>query len=688
MATRIYLYNNGDTCDSLTGGWFAATKMNYSVAASQSGKVQFNESTMVASISTGSGQAGGKIITKNTIDVTNYNKLYFDCAYSETDNDGDLRARFGLFDNDVATSSTSPAGAYVNVSKGASRAVYEIDVSGVSGSYYVGVQMGWCNHSGSAKSTFYSVYAEAYDLSVSSDAGSSVSVYRSYSNAGATGYVSPSTGILSTGDTLKITFDPLENYRLISHTVNGIEFASGNTYTVDGDVSIVVKSQPLASDIGATDANIGSSTTITVTRYDVSHTYTISYSFGSLSGVIAEKSTNTSIAWTVPTSFYSEIRNAKSGPCTLVCDTYSGNLLIGSSTCTFNAVADYDRCSPTVTGTVRDTNSVTTKLTGNSSTLVRFMSVAQCAISATARNSSSIVSKSINGVDFSNSNTLDFTNVTLGSYEFNAIDSRGYSVSTTVTADVVPYIKLTINPIFERPSPTTGEVTTTFNGNFYNGSFGAYTNTLTVRFRYRKKSDTTYSSWQTISRDKYTLAAQTYYTTNPVSLGTTFDYQTPYVFEIQAYDGANGTTLSEATATMPVQKGGTVFDWGENDFAFHVPVSMDNCTLSNLSDPLDQGDAVPKSYLEQYITNLGLQKRHVTTTALLKANGWSSQKLQSVNVPGVTTNNTVIISSARASRDAYRDCYIQHEEQVTNGLVFSCDDIPKEDITVNVIILD
>lgn len=688
MATRTYLYNSGDTFDSLTGGWFAATKMDYSVAASQSGKVKFNESTMVASISYSSGQAGGKIITKNAIDVTNYNTLYFDCSYSESDSNGELRAKFGLFENDVATSSKSPGTAYVVLSKGTSRAIQAIDVSGISGKYYIGVQMGWSNKSGSANATFYSVYAESYDLSVTTDDGCRVTAYRSYSKAGATGYVSPGYGVLSKDDTLKISFEPEDNYKIITKTVNGQDFISGNTYTVTGDVSVVAVSRPLASDVGATDANIGSTTTITVTRHDPSHLYTLSYSFGGQKGVIAEKSKDTSFAWSVPTDFYSEIPDLKSAICTLTCDTYSGDVLIGSSTCTFKVTADYDNCAPVVSGTVSDSNESTAKLTGDPGSLVRFASIAKCDISAEERNSANIVSRSVNGKDFGESDTVEFTNVSTGSYVFTVVDSRGYSTDVSVTKNLIPYIKPTINPVFERPSPTTGEVVTTFNGNFYNGSFGAFDNTLTVRFRYRKKDDTTYSSWEVIGRDKYTLAAQTYYTTEPVSLGTVYDYQTPYIFELQAYDGADGTVLSEVTATVPLQKGSTVFDWGENDFAFHVPVSVDGNVISDLADPLNNGDAVSKSYLEQYVSGLGLQQKHSIQTAKLKFDEWSSNHIQSVNVPGVTTDNTVILSPAPASREIYRDYYIHCDEQVSNGLVFSCDDIPEEDISVNVIILN
>lgn len=564
----------------------------------------------------------------------------------------------------------------------------------------------------------------AYDLTISVGDGSNVTVYRTYSPVGSTGNITAGTNKLWKNDKLKITFTPDNNYRIIGSTVNGSTFASGNTHTVKADVAISATAQPLSSSIGATDANIGSTTTITVTRYDTSYTHTVTYSFKNLSGTIVTKSTDNSIAWTVPEEFYAEIPDAKYGTCTLTCTTYNGSTVLGTSTCTFRATASSDTSAPIVTGVVEDINPATVALTGDPSCLIRYKSSAQCTISATAQNSATITAKSISGTTLADSNTIVYNEVSSTAFKFSATDSRKYTTLITVLpTSVVPYIKLTINPVLERPSPTTGEIMASFNGNYYNGSLGLYNNTLSVRFRYRESASFTFSEWSEIPPTGYTIASTTFYTSSPVSLGEEFDYQKPYVFEIEAYDGANGTVLSSTVATVQVQKGETIFDWGENDFAFHVPVSMSGNVISDLADPVDDNDAVSKSYLATYASDasniatgtlpvsalpmvplsngglgtsdvtearatLGAQAQHITKTAKLTVAGWDSGTTQTVSVTGVTADNTVIVTHAPASFNNYRKFGVRCTGQAAGKLTFTCNVTPTAAITVNIIILN
>ena len=117
------------------------------------------------------------------------------------------------------------------------------------------------------------------------------------------------------------------------------------------------------STISATDANIGSTSMIAVNRKSSGYTHSVRYSFGSLSGYIKAdgsisatevKLTDTYIGFPVPTDFYAQIPNAKSGICTLTCKTYSGDTQIGSAkTAQFTCTAAESRrrkrrsCSPT-----------------------------------------------------------------------------------------------------------------------------------------------------------------------------------------------------------------------------------------------------------------------------------------------------------------------------------------------------
>lgn len=422
-----------------------------------------------------------------------------------------------------------------------------------------------------------------YSLTISAGTGSSITVNRtSCAGVGSTGNLSAGTKKLCKGDILKITFTASTNYKLSTTKVNSTTFTSGNNHTVSGNVTVASTAQVLASSVGATAANIGSVSTITVTKYNSSYYHTLQYTFGSLSGYItssggtsssASKFSNASVAFTVPTSFYAQIPNAKTGTCTITCKTYSSSSsttqLGDATTCTFTVTATG---GPTVNGTVADTNTTTVALTGDASKLIKYKSTAVATISATANNSAAISSKTINNSAPTN-NQRTFTNVSTTSFVFKATDSRGYSSTKTVNPTMIAYIKLTLNAEVYRPLPTGSEMVLKVSGNYYRGSFGAYSNTLTLKYRYREASSSTWSSWTTLASSTYTIGTKSY-SSSAITVGTDFDYRTEYVFQVSAVDGTTDYPLTTVTNTINVQRGIPVFDWGENDFAFNVPVAI------------------------------------------------------------------------------------------------------------------
>ena len=123
-------------------------------------------------------------------------------------------------------------------------------------------------------------------------------------------------------------------------------------------------------------------------------------------------------------------------------------------------------------------------------------------------------------------------------------------------------------------------MTLSMSGNYYRGSFGAYSNTLTISYRYREATQAAYGSWTTIPSSSYTVSSSSY-SGSGISLGTDFDYQKSYIFQIRAVDGTSDYPLTTVTKEITVQRGTPVFDWGENDFDFHVPVKIsDEGTLT------------------------------------------------------------------------------------------------------------
>ena len=461
--------------------------------------------------------------------------------------------------------------------------------------------------------TYYTTYelsgTSKFTLSVSAGTGSSVTVNRTTSALGtslaATGKLSNGASVYK-GDKLQITFTPSTNYGIDTHTVNGTAFTSGNTHTVSANVNVVATAYLLASDVGATDANIGAKSTITVTKYNANYYHSLQYSFGGLSGYITSsggvqssetKFSTASVAFTVPTTFYAKIPNAKTGVCTITCRTYSSSssttVLGDPSTCTFTVTATG---SPTVSGSIVDTDSTTIALTGNSSTLIRYRSNPKCTITATPKNSASISTVKIRGTAVTGTTGSNgvvtaektYSNASYTSFAFAATDSRGYSSSITLNPTVVSYVELTCSPVISRPTPTGSSIVMSVSGALYRGSFGAASNTLTLDYRY-KTTDGSYGSWKTIASSSIVLGSSKYTVSN-LSLGEDFDYKTSYVFQVRARDGAtvNGTsyTLSTVTKTVEVQKGIPIFDWGENDFNVNVALMLSNVNILDIMYPV------------------------------------------------------------------------------------------------------
>ena len=338
------------------------------------------------------------------------------------------------------------------------------------------------------------------------------------------------------------------------------------TITESAANAMVLTTIPRASTVTAADANIGAAATVIVGRSSAAFTHTITYSFGSLSGYIgtdgspvsdAVKLSAETVGFRLPESFYAQIPNAKYGVCTLTCQTWSGDTKIGdAASCTFRAYAPESDCAPTVTGEVVDINEKTYLLTGDQNTLVRYMSDALCSITAQARNGASIEERRIGGIAVPEDTRL-IEQAEQGSFLFRAKDSRGYESTCTVQKPMIPYVKLTCNPSAKRTDPTSGNAILTVAGNYYSGSFGKADNALTLR--YRVGSGDYVEITPTVDDAGYVFTAEL----------TGLDYQGSHSIDVEVCD-----KLETVTRTVTLGKGIPVFDWGENDFCFHVPVDM------------------------------------------------------------------------------------------------------------------
>lgn len=349
-------------------------------------------------------------------------------------------------------------------------------------------------------------------------------------------------------------------------TALAIRIYSGSGSTRDSKYSYTLAVDPYASKISCTTANIGSKPTITIAKSATNFKHTITYTFGNLSGTIADKTSAASIKdWTIPEDFYAQIPNAKTGEGTLTCVTYDGSTTVGTTTCKLSVTTDESKCKPTVSGSVVDTNNSTIALTGNKNVLVKYHSTATCTMTAGLnKNAGSISAKTINNESVSGT-TKTIPNVEVGTFDFWAKDSRGYANSDKVVATLIPYIPLTLTVTARRDDPTSGNASIQIEGDYFKGNFGATNNTLTVKYRLGSDDYTTVTP--TISDDTYSA------TINLSGL----DYTRSFTYEVIVSDKL--CTISKVGA---IQKGIPVFDWGEEDFKFNVPVSIQGITVTNL----------------------------------------------------------------------------------------------------------
>ena len=351
----------------------------------------------------------------------------------------------------------------------------------------------------------------------------------------------------------------------ISHLDNGkksivITFSFNgklDNYYPNGTISKTVELPTIArkSSVTCADGNIGSATTININRASSTFTHTLEYNFLGLTGTIATKTSSTSIGWTIPTSFYAKIPNANSGKGTITCSTYSGNTLIGTSTCTFNAFVV--NSNPTIAGTVEDTNTSAITVTGDKNKLIKYISNAKVVITATAKNSATISSvKVVNGSQTKTTSTSTINAVDSGTFNLSCIDSRGLSASATVSKTLVEYIKPVITGvILNRSSTTSNIINASVQGLCFNGNFGIGNNTFELKWRYKKSTETTWSSYNTVTATRtgnnFTFSGE---------LGTDFSYTEAFNFEFVLNDYFMSNTYS-ATVT----RGLPIIDIGKDD---------------------------------------------------------------------------------------------------------------------------
>ncbi|MBO5062909.1 MAG: hypothetical protein J6C08_00140 [Campylobacter sp.] len=310
----------------------------------------------------------------------------------------------------------------------------------------------------------------------------------------------------------------------------------------------------------------------------------------SLTGAIADipyreiSKTGTSYTFELTEEERNTLRNATlSGSATrdvmfFVATTIGGTIYRKTSTKTLTIV----NATPTFTSSVEDTRGTSTALTGSTVdnvSMIKGFNYMACSMEATAYKGASITRYKItNGANAVEAAAAYFDNSESNTFKFEVWDSRGNYNSYTTTIPMIDYIPLTTNVdgkiVLSTSDSTKATVSFTAQGNCFKGNFGAVDNSLAIDYTV---ADT---EGNVAANDVVEIALNG----NTYSIDIDIedlDYRKSYVVYVKATDA-----IKSMQANSKTLKAIPIFDWGENDFNFNVPITIQGVTLLDIFYPI------------------------------------------------------------------------------------------------------
>ena len=321
--------------------------------------------------------------------------------------------------------------------------------------------------------------------------------------------------------------------------------------------------------------------------------YSIEYEFGDLTGVIADNmlfsQVPATITWKIPLAFAKEIPYATSKTGKLISYyTFAGRKEVNYTSTFVAKIAD--NAVPTIDSTVATTDAISSQLSGNTTTIINGVSTVQINLYASPTTGAYIKDKWCqnppNYYSGKHGTTQTFIGHNNGVFKFGATDTRNRSATKTITLAAIDYKSPTIS-IDGIEINTSGVATIDISGTWFKGSFGKVSNDITVSYRYKLNSSSSWGSWTTIPN----AAKNNDGTFSATVTKSGLSYTETYNFEAKVQDAINTVSSKEYIAkSLPV------FDWSADDFNFNVPVSV----LS----PADSNNPATKQYVDSLVSTL------------------------------------------------------------------------------------
>lgn len=252
--------------------------------------------------------------------------------------------------------------------------------------------------------------------------------------------------------------------------------------------------------------NIGDTITINTNRKSTAFNHTLTLYFGTYSYEIGTGITDTVTfdTSTIANEMYQQIPNASVGEGNVTAVTYNGSTQIGTKNVIFNAKVT--NSSPTFNAEYQDINSRTVAITDDNQQLIRNNSALQIAISnASAKNYATLSSLTavINGTTYTGSlrgtgGSIDVGTLNLSSNTTAQViltDSRGISTTQNLNLIILDWVLPTAIITLQRQNNFYSETDINVNAEY---SSLDNKNTISIKVREKKASDSTYGSYTTL----------------------------------------------------------------------------------------------------------------------------------------------------------------------------------------------
>ena len=257
------------------------------------------------------------------------------------------------------------------------------------------------------------------------------------------------------------------------------------------------------------DFNIGDTIVVHMNRKSTAFTHTVVLKLGSYSYTIGTGVTDNISLDTdkIASNLYAQMPNSNEMTGEIVVTTYSGSAVIGTSSCTI--IAHVVNSNPTFDVSYEDSNSKTVAITENNQYIIRNNSTLKISVSnAQALNSATLksITAVVNGNAYTGSLNGSTGTINVGvvnvSYDTEVtvkiVDSRGNEGIRKITVLVYDWSLPSAIIKLNRKNNYYSESVLNVNANY--ASIGGK-NTVTIRYRTKKVSESSYGSYATIQNN-------------------------------------------------------------------------------------------------------------------------------------------------------------------------------------------